>query len=295
MKAPSVRFIAVTVVVMLVAPALSFAQYGVISSDDIIAYTAEWPGERFADGRPKVPDSIVERMKEVSIEEAWGVLRGKGYNNQFAGDFINIHPDRVFAGRAVTGAFIPQRPDLNDETNRRGKKQGQVGAQNSWIIDTLVKNDVIVVDLFGKVKDGTYAGDNLANSIAAKTGTGMIIDGGVRDLDGIYDIPDFNAFVRGIDPTAIRELTLMGINIPVRIGEATCMPGDIVLARREGVIFIPPHLAEQVVVRSEDIRRRDAFGHEMLRQGRFTPGEIDRGWTDEIKKAFEEWKKTTVK
>ncbi|MBN2327173.1 MAG: RraA family protein [Candidatus Omnitrophica bacterium] len=273
------------------ASSFAYAQYGVLSKEERIAYTGQNPYERFEDGRPRVPDSILERMKSVSIEEAWSVLRRRGYRDQFAGDWKNLHPDRVLVGRAVTASFVPRRPDLDQATNELGKEHGQIGAQNSWVIDTLVENDVIVIDLFGKVKEGTYAGDNLATSIYSKSKTGMVIDGGIRDLDGIYEIPDFSVFVRGFDPTGIANVTLMGINIPIRIGEATVMPGDVVLGRREGVIFIPPHLAEEVCTSSEDTRMRDAFGHQRLREGKYTPGEIDRKWTPEIEEDFEQWKK----
>lgn len=274
----------------MVSNTSAYAQYGTISKEERILYTRSNPYERFEDGRPKVPDEWLKRMKDVSIEEAWGVLRKHGYHFQFAGNWMNLHPDRIVVGRAVTASFMPKRPDVEEVTNELGKQDQRIGAQNSWIIDTLVENDVIVVDLFGKVKDGTFAGDNLATSIATKTKTGMVIDGGIRDLDGIFEIPDFNAFVRGVDPTAIAGVTLMGMNVPIRIGEVTVMPGDIVLGRREGIIFIPPHLVEEVVTTSEDIRLRDEFGHLRLREGKYTPGQIDRRWTDDIEEDFKQWK-----
>ncbi len=266
------------------------AQYGTLSKDERILYTQENPYERFDDGRPRVPGGILERMKEVTIEEAWSVLRRHGYHYQFEGGWKNLHPERVLVGRAVTAAFMPKRPDLHDVTNELGEKDKRIGAQNSWVIDTLVENDVIVVDMFGKIKHGTYAGDNLATSIYARSKTGMIINGGIRDLEGIYDMPDFCTFVRGFDPTGIGGVTLMGINIPIRIGEATVMPGDVVLGKREGIIFIPPHLAQEVVKRSEDIRLRDQFGHQRLKEGKYTPGEIDRKWTPNIEEDFQQWK-----
>ncbi len=160
------------------------------------------------------------------------------------------------------------------------------------MIDTLVQDDVIVVDLFGKVKEGTFVGDNLGNAIYAKTGTGMVIDGGIRDLDGIYELPDFATFVRGVDPTALANVTLTGINIPIRIAEATCLPGDIVLGRRGGVIFIPPHFAQQVVERGEEVGLQDKFGHQRLREGVYTAGAIDSEWSDEIKADFAKWRET---
>jgi len=277
---------------LMLFPAITAAQFGSFSKQELIEFTREWTGERFEDGRPKVSDDILERMKSVSIEEAWGVLQSKGYTQQFAGNWINIHPDRVIVGRAVTASFMPLRPDIHSITQERGTAMGCIGGQNSWVIDTLVENDLIVVDVFGKIVNGPYAGDNLANSIAAKSKTGMVINGSIRDLDGIYEIPDFNAFVRGIDPTAIRDATLMGINIPIRVDQVTVMPGDVVLGRREGVIFIPPHLTEEVVISSERIRLQDEFGHQRLREGKYTPGEIDRKWTPEIEKDFEDWKKS---
>ncbi|CAI8045966.1 4-hydroxy-4-methyl-2-oxoglutarate aldolase/4-carboxy-4-hydroxy-2-oxoadipate aldolase [Geodia barretti] len=252
-----------------------------IDKESILAMTHLWEGERFPDGRPRVSDDILRRMKAISIEQAWGVLNGNNYKFQFAGDWMNLHPDRILVGRAVTCAFVPIRPDFNDAISAQGEKEGSVGGQNSWVIDTLVRDDVIVVDLFGKVKDGTFAGDNLGNSIYAKTGTGMVIDGGIRDLDGIYELPDFATFVRGVDPTGIANVTLTGINIPIRIAEATVLPGDVVLGRRGGVIFIPPHFAQQVVEQGEAVALRDRFGHQRLREGVYTPGEIDRKWSEE--------------
>ena len=261
-----------------------------IDKESILAMTHLWEGERFPDGRPRVPDDIIQRMKAISIEQAWGVLNGNNYKFQFAGDWMNLHPDRILVGRAVTCAFVPIRPDFNDAISAQGEKEERVGGQNSWVIDTLVQDDVIVVDLFGKVKDGTFAGDNLGNSIYAKTGTGMVIDGGIRDLDGIYELPDFATFVRGVDPTGIANVTLTGINIPIRIAEATVLPGDIVLGRRGGIIFIPPHFAQQVVEQGEEVALRDRFGHQRLREGVYTPGEIDRKWSEEIEADFEKWR-----
>lgn len=268
------------------------AQVGVFSKDDLIRYTPAWEGERFPDGRPKVSDDLLQRMKAVSIEEAWAVCQRHGFINQFEGNWVLSEQQPVLVGRAVTAYFHPVRPDVNQVIAAQGRQDGRIGGQNSWIIDTLVKGDVLVVDLMGKVVDGTFMGDNLANSICAKTGgTGVVVDGGSRDLEGVMEIPDFPTFTRGWDPSAIKNTMLMGINTPIRIGRATVMPGDVVLGKREGVIFIPAHLAQEVVETSEVVRLRDQFGHQRLREGKYTPGEIDRKWTDEIEKDFTEWLK----
>jgi regulator of RNase E activity RraA len=237
-----------------------------------------------------VADDLLQRMKEVSIEEAWEVCKRHGYLNQFEGGWTLAGMGSVLVGRAVTAAFHPLRPDVNQVIAAQGKEQGRVGGQNSWIIDTLVPGDVIVVDLMGKIVGGTFMGDNLANSIAAKTrSTGVVVDGGARDIEGVEEIPGFTVFTRGWDPSAIANVMLMGINLPVRIGRASVMPGDLVLGKKEGVVFIPAHLAQEVVERSEITRLRDQFGHQRLREGRYTPGEIDRAWPENIERDFQGW------
>lgn len=261
----------------------------VISDEMLNFYTAEWTGDRTTDGRPKVSDDLLKRLKNISIEEAWGVLRGEGFHNQFEGGWKMLHEGEVFVGRALTAQYMPLRPDVNKRILDEGHKNGQLGASNSWPIDALQDGDVYVADGFGKVINGTLIGDNLGNSIYAKTKTGVIFDAGSRDLEGLSKIEGFNAFVRDWDPSYLTESMMTGINYPVRIGRATVFPGDAVLAKREGVIFIPPHLLEKVVITSEFIGMKDTFGHQMLREGVYTPGQIDGQWSDDIKEAFLKW------
>ncbi len=266
----------------------SFAQF-FNTADELIYYTSEWTGERFDDGRPKVADEVLERMKKVSIEEAWGVLRSKGYHTQFEGNWVTIHDDQPVVGRALTAQYMPKRSEVMDRLTEKGHTLGRVGAMNSWPIDALQQGDVYVADGFGKVVDGTLIGDNLGNAIYANSGNGVVFDGGSRDMEGLAKIEGFNAFVKGFDPSFLTESMLMGINVPIRIGRATVFPGDVVLAKKTGVLFIPAHLAELVVDQAEFIMLRDMFGHEMLKKGVYTPGQIDGQWSDEIKTAFLEW------
>ncbi len=264
-----------------------------INPDTIRELTSSNPFDRFPDGRPKVPDDLLRRMEKVTTEEAWGVIGGHGYKHQFEGDWINLRPDRILVGRAVTGRYIPTRPDLNEVIQKEGEENNRIGGQNSWVIDTLVEGDVIVIELFGKIVRGTFVGDNLSTAVAANTGgRGMVIDGGIRDYQRIAEIENLTGFVKGLHPTAIGEVTLTEINGPVRIGEATALPGDIVLGTPTGVLFIPPHLVEEVLERSEDIRFRDYWGKSQIAEGKYTPGEIDRKWEDHIEAAFTEWSNT---
>jgi 4-hydroxy-4-methyl-2-oxoglutarate aldolase len=265
------------------------AQLGMFSKDQLIAVTRAWTGERFPDGRPKVSDEILERMKTVDAEEAWGALRQSGFFNQFEGGWKVINPGSRVAGRVVTAVFMPLRPDLEAYIREQGKAEGRVGAENSWVIDTLVPGDVLVVDLFGKIKDGTFAGDNLGTAIFSKSHNALVVDGSVRDVTGMSEIHGFQVFVRDVDPSALRDVTLVGLNVPIRIGHATVLPGDIAVSDPEGITFIPPQLCEKVADSAELTHLIDEWGHMMLREGKYTPGQIDGPWTSAMKEEFNRW------
>ena len=268
-----------------------------ISKEELIFLTPEWKGERFPDGRPKVPDAILDRMKLVTLEEAWAVLRNDNYKHQYDDGWMMINPDSVLVGRAVTATFVPGRPDIHRVIDKKGHEQDKrVKSQNSWPIDMLVKRDVYVVDQFGAHEDGPTIGDNLGNSIYTKTGNGVVYDGALRDINGLKEIGSFTSLFRTYHPShhlnnpdGQLNTTLVGINRPTRIGKATVMPGDVVLGRDGGVLFIPAHLAEKVVKISEVVRLRDMFGHQRLREQKYTPGQIDNRWSPEIEKDFSEW------
>lgn len=261
-----------------------------LTPEELIDYTPDWTGDRAADGRPLVTDDILERMRRVTITQAWGVLRGDGYHHQYEDGWLCTHPGQVLVGRALTAMYMPRRPEMRTVMEAKGAELGCIGDQISWPIDILVPGDVYVADVFGKIDQGAVIGDNLATSIYAKSGNGVVHDAAVRDLDGIQELPGFTSFVRGFHPTyASPTIMLTGVNCPIRIGKVTVMPGDVVLGRQDGVVFIPPHLAEKVVKTSELIALRDQFGQERLREGVYTSGQIDRRWEDEIEADFSRW------
>jgi regulator of RNase E activity RraA len=264
--------------------------------EDVIQLTSLWTGERSDDGRPRVSDDILARMERVTTEEAWGVLWHHGYKFQFAGDLKMVHPDRVLVGRVVTAVMVPMRPDLHDYLLKFGQEEeGRHGFFNVWVVDSLTPGDVMVVDLFDKIYEGTFSGGNLSTTVAARTGRGQVIYGGIRDLQQVVDIPNLQTYYRGVDPTPIREVTLTGMNVPCRIGAAICMPGDVVLGTMSGVTFIPAHLAEECVVRAERTRLRDLFGMGRIREGKYSSAEIDVGkWRSDIEADFHEWRKTNT-
>ncbi|MER3375189.1 MAG: RraA family protein [Allomuricauda sp.] len=269
------------------------AQRVASSPDYIKALTSEWEGERFEDGRPRVSDALLERLKKIRIEEAWGYLRQHGYNNQYEGGWKIIHPEGVMTGRVVTAQYVPLRPDLKEYVKLQGAKEKRdtIGGSNSWPIEILVNGDVYVADGYGRIIDGTLIGSNLGNAIYANSKNGVVFDGGVRDLGGLLEIEGFNGWYRDEDPSYLQEQMLTTINAPIRIGRATVMPGDVVLANRHGTIFIPSHLLSELVISSEVVALRDEFGFQRLREKTYTAGQIDTRWTDEIKADFLNWLK----
>ncbi len=226
------------------------------------------------------------------MEEAWGYLRNKGYMNQYEGNWWILRPDSALVGRVVTAQYAPLRPDLEKILKDKGKAEGRIGNMNSWPIDVLKNGDLYVADSYEKIIDGTLIGDNLGNAIYAKSHTGVIFYGSVRDIAGLDEIAGFNAFTKGHDPSYIQQMMLTGLNVPIRMGRAYVLPGDLALARKGGVVFIPPHFAEDLIINSEFIQLKDRFGHQRLREGKFTPGQIDGAWSDEIKKDFLSWLNT---
>jgi regulator of RNase E activity RraA len=261
------------------------------SPQQVQFFTSKWTGERYPDGRPKVSDDIMKRMQNVSIEQAWALLRQNGFNNQFEGSWIHLDTDdtKPIVGRALTIQFMPLRPDMRDPLAEQGAREKRLGPHNTWPIEQLQNGDIYVADSYGKIADGTLMGDRLGNAIYAKTKSGFVIYGSVRDEEGLRDIQGFNGVVKGFHPSAIREMQMVQINPPVRIGEATVLPGDVVLVKRGGAIFIPAYLAENVVLQSEWERMADGFAHAMVQSGTYTAGQMDQEFTPEIKAHFRRW------
>jgi 4-hydroxy-4-methyl-2-oxoglutarate aldolase len=286
---PTIRVGLFVLTAALAGAVPSFAQLGLFSPEQRIQFTPDWKGERFPDGRPKVPDDTLVRLKDVTAEEAWGVLRKEGFHNQFEGNWTVINPGPRLVGRVVTAVFMPLRPDFDNVVRANGKAEGRIGNENSWVIDILQPGDVLVVDLFGKVQDGTMIGDNLGTSIYTKSKNGLIVYGAVRDVSGLREIEGFQVYTKGVDPSYLQNVMLTGINTPIRIGNVPVMPGDIAVSDPEGISFIPPHLAAKVADETEMTHLVDEWGHSMLRAGKYTPGQIDGQWSPAMIDEFNAW------
>jgi 4-hydroxy-4-methyl-2-oxoglutarate aldolase len=324
-----------------------------LTREEMIQYTPLWEGARFPDGRPKVPDDIIKRMRYVTITEAWasvqsgagagmrgapgrgaapgmrrgpastetgngargmrggpagtetgsaarrggmggaargGFGRGGGsYNNQYLGTMKPMHPDVTICGRAMTIQFMPLRPDINSAISQQGRADGRMSGQYTWGIDQLQQGDVYVANVCEAILDASHVGDNLGTAIFQHSGNGAIIWGTLRDLERNKEIKGFNVFVRDFRPQSNANNMVMGVNCPLQLGYVTVMPGDIVLAKQMGIVFIPPHIAESVVVQSERSRLRDTFAHIGVREGRFTAQQADGGFTPQMNQEFTQW------
>lgn len=298
------RFARFAVFVLVFAPAVANAQLFTLTKEQMIQYTAQNPFERFPDGRPKVPDALIERARGLSAEEVFAVLPGKGFRNQYEDGFRVLHPDKRLVGRAFTVQFMPLRPDLDGVINARAQAAGLARMNNQVAIDMLQPGDVLVVDLFGQSEGGTIVGDNLFYYIMTATKkAGLVVDGAIRDLDGISPI-DMPAYFRSVHPSPIGNVIITGINVPVRIGKATVMPGDLVFGDSEGVYFIPPALVQQVVDNADVIHIHDEWTRMKFDEGKYKSSEIygtpkdpalKKEYDEYLKKRLEELRKKYLK
>jgi 4-hydroxy-4-methyl-2-oxoglutarate aldolase len=284
------------------------AQPTSLTKDEMLYYTSLWKGDRFPDGRPKVSDDIIRRMKYVTVTEAWQTLNGSSdavegqgptsfgemrrptYSNQYYGGFKMMRENIVICGRASTVHFLPYRPDLNGLIQAQGTKDGRGRGQYTWGIDQLQTGDCYVADVCEAILDASHVGDNLGTTIWTKTGNGAVIKGTLRDLYGNLAVnPNWNVMVRDFRPQANSSNLVIGVNCPIQVGYVTVMPGDVVLGTREGVVFIPPQLAQRVVETSEKTRMQDIFAHEGVKQGKFTAQQADGSFTQEMNQSFTKW------
>lgn len=286
--------------IVLLMPAAAQAQLFTFSKQDLIDYTAQSPFDRLPDGRPKVPDDLIQRARGLSSEEVWAGLLQTGFNQQYADGFQVLYPGKTMVGRAFTVQFMPLRPDVHNTEEAKAKDNGISRLTNQTAIDMLQPGDVLVVDLFGKKVGGTIVGDNLFYYVMKATHSGgLVVDGSIRDLDGISQI-DMPAYFRSVDPTPIGGVMLTGINIPIRIGNVTVMPGDLVVGDREGVYFIPPQFARQVLDQADETHIHDEWTKKKFDEGKYKSSEIygspsdpklQKEYQDYLKKRLQEIRK----
>ena len=287
-----------------VAPTPARAQLWTWTKDQMTEYTKAWTGDRFPDGRPKVPEALLQRAKNLSMEEilinfgSGGGGQGGGGGmvrnpyTQYTGDWQVLHPGKTMVGRVITMAFLPARADLDAVVTAKAKEKGIDRLANQYVIDMLQPGDVLVVDLMGKKEGGTIVGDNLFYYVMKATkGGGLVVDGSIRDLQGISEM-DMPAYYRHTDPTAIGGVTLSAVNVPIKIGNVTVMPGDVAVGDREGVAFIPPQLMEKILDQADTTHVHDEWTRKKFDEGKYKSSEIYGSPRDPaLKKEYDEYLK----
>lgn len=295
MQNPYLKPLVSLLLILTISTASLYGQFSGFSKEDLIKYTASSPYERFEDGRPKVPDQYIEALKNSSSEMVYGPLRKAGFTDQWVDGWKLLQPDKKLVGRVFTAQFMPTRPDVNDIIEEEAKVDGKEIKNNQRVLNLLQPGDVLVVDLFGKIENGTFVGDNLASAVFAATGNGFVIDGAVRDLDGI--VPQgMPGYVRGFHVSALGDVMLTGINVPIRIGTTTVMPGDIVLGDREGLTFIPASVVADVARASKLTELHDIWTKQMFATGKYKSSELYPRPKDPVLiKEYEDWRDAELK
>ncbi|MBZ5581228.1 MAG: dimethylmenaquinone methyltransferase [Acidobacteriia bacterium] len=295
------------------APSPAKAQLWTWTKEQMLDYTKAWTGDRFPDGRPKVPDALLERAKGLSMEEImvrnWGIqpaggggagggrgggagMGGGGGYSQYVGDWEVLHPGKKMVGRVFTMQFMPSRPDLDAVVTAKAREKGVNSINNQYVIDMLQPGDVLVVDLLGKKEGGTIVGDNLFYYIMKATkGGGLVVDGGFRDLEGVGEM-DMACYYKTVHPSAIGGVTLAGFNVPIRIGNVTVMPGDVAVGDREGVSFVPPQALAEILDAADRTHIHDEWTRKKFDEGKYKSSEIYSSPRDPaLQKEYQEYLK----
>ncbi|MFA5245872.1 MAG: hypothetical protein WC380_11270 [Pedobacter sp.] len=269
------------------------AQLYNFTEEQMKSYTKENPYSRFPGGRPMIPAAILDTIRKMDIQvvEAIGSLP-REYTNQYEDGWKSLIPGKKLVGRAFTVQFMPSRPDLVAGMQAEADKNNFTGLNNRTTIDMLQKDDLVIVDLYGKVQGGTYVGDKLSYYIWKTTGTGLIVDGGIYLTENIQQ-SGMQAFYRGTYPGALSNATVSGINVPIRIGKAVIMPGDLVIGDQDGILAIPPQFVPKLIANVTRDRRRDFWMKRAFDLGKYKSSDIyGRPKDPVLLKQFEDYLKT---
>ena len=289
------NFIICTLLMALTLTNTVTAQVHRFTEDQMKDFTASNPYGRFPDGRPMIPDEVLDTVRQMQIQviEAIEVLRSHNYNNQFEDGWKTLIPGKKIIGRAFTIQFMPNRPDLEAGMKTAAAKNNSAPVSKSNTIDMLQKNDLAVVDLYGKIDGGLpYVGDKLAYYIWKTTGTGLIVEGGIYYLETTAR-SGMQAFYRGTQVASSGRAVVSGVNIPIRIGDAVIMPGDLVIGDEDGILAIPPQFVSEVIKTTIINRRRDVWIKKAFDLGRFKSSEIYGSPRDPVLlKQFNDYKAT---
>jgi len=248
-----------------------------------------------APARTRVTDEQLAKLKTLPIEAVWGAVQAKGYRHSFVNQWILTRPDERLVGRALTMRYLPVRPDLMEAVQTLAKEGDWDHQFNVRAGEDTKPGDVLVVELGGAVERATFMGDVTGLGIKARGAAGVVVDGGIRDFAEFLPMKGFPVYVKGVHASAMADHVGVDWNAPVRIANVTVLPGDVVVADPEGVLFFPPQIAADVIAAAENTVYTETFKREMIQNPKYRSRDVYPRLSPELQKLYEEWKKKNPK
>jgi regulator of RNase E activity RraA len=238
----------------------------------------------------RLTDAQMEKLKSFPLEAVWASVQDLGYTNAHLSGLRSTRPDERLVGRALTIRYLPRRPDLVEAMQTLAQEGDWPVAYNVRAGEEARPGDVLVVDLGGGVADGIFFGDISALAAQVQGARGAVLYGSTRDLTELREMAGFPVLAVGFDP---RPATQIGVdwNVPVRVGGATVLPGDAVVADDEAVVFFPPSIADQVIERAARVVEQEDYERDLVRKRQHRFRDV-YPLNPELRKQFEEEKKT---
>ncbi len=241
--------------------------------------------------RPRVTDEQLARIKNLQIENLWGAVQNKGYKNCFVSHLKATQPGIKMVGRATTLRYLPMRPDVDEAVQQLAKEGDWDYRFNTRGGEDANPGDVVVVELGGMVERATFMGTMTGLAIKLQKTNGIVVDGGIRDLNGFLQWKDYPVYYAGAHASAMVDQIGVEWNAPIRIGSVTVLPGDVVVGDEEGILFFPPQIADEVIKAAETQTYNEDFKEEAMRSGKYKTRDIYPRLSPAAEKEFEEWKK----
>jgi regulator of RNase E activity RraA len=208
------------------------------------------------------------KLRELPLEAIWGAVRAQGHLNCCITGLATTRPGERLVGRARTIRCLPDRPDLRKASQELNKAGNWPNASNVRAAEDSEPGDVLVVDLGGRVAEGIFWGDISALGAQINGAAGAVLWGGTRDKEELEAMKGFPVLAVGFDP-GVNTSIGTDWNVPVRVGNATVLPGDIVVADSEAVIFFPAALADAVIRRATAVKEQEDYERQLVREKKY--------------------------
>lgn len=242
--------------------------------------------------RPRVTDEQLARIAKYPIEALWNGVQNQGYTQNFANHFRLTQPGTKLVGRALTMRYLPLRPDIDAATKQIAKEGDWDFQYNVRAGEDANPGDVIVVELGGAVDRATFLGDVTGIGMKQRGVRGVVVDGGIRDLNEFLVMKDFPIYYVNAHASAMADQVGVEWNAPIRVGHVAVLPGDVVVGDEEGVLFFPPQITEDVLKSAALTVNTENFKREMMRSGKYRSRDVYPKLSPELEKRYQEWVKT---